>query len=75
MTVREYDDVVLIRDLPEEGLLAGEIGTVVHIYSDGPAYEVEFGAPTESRVAAVDPDAVRRLDPNEIHDIRRFTIA
>ena len=35
------DTVALIRDVPEFGLVAGEVGAVVEVLSDD-AYEVEF---------------------------------
>ena len=28
--------------IPNEGLEAGDVGTVVHVYEDGKAFEVEF---------------------------------
>ena len=38
-----YDTVRLLVDLPEEGLAAGAIGAVVHVFEGpDPAYEVEF---------------------------------
>ena len=40
--INEHDCVVLTQDLPDEGLKAGDIGTVVHIHEGGAAYEVEF---------------------------------
>lgn len=40
--IREHDCVVLMEDIPDEGLQAGDIGTVVHIHQDGAGYEVEF---------------------------------
>lgn len=36
------DTVILTRDLPEEGLRAGERGAVVEIYGGREGYEVEF---------------------------------
>jgi hypothetical protein len=44
MVINEHDRVVLTTPLPAEGLEAGDVGAVVHIYSDGQAYEVEFVA-------------------------------
>jgi hypothetical protein len=41
-TINEHDRVVLTTNLPAEGLEAGDVGTVVHVYGDGRAYEVEF---------------------------------
>ena len=38
----EHATVVLTRDLPANGLVAGDAGAVVHCYRDGTTYEVEF---------------------------------
>ena len=40
--IKEHDCVILTQDLCEEGLQAGDIGTVVHIHQEGIGYEVEF---------------------------------
>jgi hypothetical protein len=40
--IAEHDRVVLLAPLAAEGLEAGDVGTVVHVYPDGRAYEVEF---------------------------------
>ncbi len=40
--IKELDIVVLTRDLPEHGLKRGDVGTVVMVYGDGKAFEVEF---------------------------------
>ena len=40
--IREHDIVVLTQDLPEEGLAAGDAGTVVHVHPDNAGYEVEI---------------------------------
>jgi hypothetical protein len=40
--IKEHDRVVLNTALPSEGLEPGDVGTVVHVYGDGKAYEVEF---------------------------------
>jgi hypothetical protein len=42
--LKEHERVVLTAAVPEEGLEAGDVGTIVHVYSDGQAYEVEFVA-------------------------------
>lgn len=39
---QELDTVVLTRDIRERGLKQGDIGAIVHCYSDGAAFEVEF---------------------------------
>ena len=38
---REHERVVFTVDLPEHHLAAGDVGTIVHVYADGVAYEVE----------------------------------
>jgi len=38
----ELDTVVLTRDVPEHGLVQGDVGVVVHLYEGAPTYEVEF---------------------------------
>jgi hypothetical protein len=40
--IHEHDSVVLTQDIPDEGLQAGDVGTVVHIHQGAAAYEVEF---------------------------------
>lgn len=40
--VREHERVILMADMPKYHLKAGDVGTVVHIYTTGDAYEVEF---------------------------------
>ena len=51
--MKELDLVVLTRDLPEHGLARGDVGTVVHAYSDGEAYEVEFVVASGETVAVL----------------------
>jgi hypothetical protein len=50
--MKELDLVVLTHDIPEHGLLAGDLGTIVHGYTDGQAWEVEF-VTAEGRTVAV----------------------
>jgi hypothetical protein len=40
--IKEHDTVVLTEDLPNEGLRAGDVGTVVHVHQRGEGYKVEF---------------------------------
>ena len=40
--VKEHDLVVLQHDIPEAKLTRGDIGTIVGIYADQLAFEVEF---------------------------------
>lgn len=49
--IQEHDCIVLTQDIPDGGLQAGDVGTVVHIHRDGVAYEVEFVTLTGQTVA------------------------
>ena len=49
--IQELDCVALIRDLPAENLLAGQMGAVVFVHDGAGAYEVEF--PIEPRRSVV----------------------
>lgn len=37
-----FDVVALTTDLPEESLFSGQVGTIVEVYNNGEAFEVEF---------------------------------
>jgi type III restriction enzyme len=52
-TIKEHDIVSLVAEVPAEGLSAGASGTVVHLYSDGRACEVEFITPQGSKVVTL----------------------
>ncbi len=51
--IKEHDCVVLTTNLPEEGLEASDVGTVVHIHKGGEGCEVEFRTLTGGTVAIV----------------------
>jgi Domain of unknown function (DUF4926) len=55
----EHDLVVLTSPVPKERLEAGDVGTVVHVYEDGKAYEVEFAALDGHTTAVVTLEAVQ----------------
>ncbi len=59
--IEEHDRVVLTTKEPDAGLEPGDVGTVVHVYAGGEAFEVEFVTLTGDTVAvlAVDRDEVR----------------
>ena len=50
-TMRELDVVVITQDIPEHGLISGDVGTVVHCYDGGKAYEIEVVAANGHTVA------------------------
>lgn len=60
--ITELDAVALLRDLPQFGLRAGQIGTVVFRHEKGKAFEVEFMlTPRKSVVATVERDQLLKL--------------
>ncbi len=72
--IKEHDRVVLAANVPSEGLVAGDVGTVVHIYRDGQAYEVEFTT-LEGKTAAVvtlEASQVRPVGKREITHAREL---
>jgi hypothetical protein len=76
-TIKEHDRVVLKSDLPAERLKAGDVGTVVHIYRDGLAYEVEFTTldGDTAAVATVEASHVRPVHKREITHARELQTA
>lgn len=70
--IKELDTVVLKHDISKYGLVEGDIGVVVHSYTDGDAYEVEF-VTAEGRTIAVLTLAlndVRLMNSKEILHVR-----
>jgi len=72
--INELDDVILTRDMPEHGLSAGDIGTVVLVHRNGAGYEVEFTALDGETIAVLTlmPDEVRRANSHEIAHARQL---
>ena len=73
--IREHDRVVLMVPVPKEGLESGDEGTVVHVYKDGKAFEVEFTALDGHTVAVatVETTHVRPVRSREITHARELT--
>ena len=70
--IKELDRVILTTAKPEEHLEAGDVGTVVHVYGDRSAYEVEFTT-LDGRTAAVvtvEASEVRPISDREISHAR-----
>ena len=60
--IKEHDRAVLAVDVPSESLVAGDVGTIVHVYRDTQAYEVEFTT-LEGKTAAVVTLQVMQIRP------------
>ena len=70
--INELDRIVLTTDIPKEGLESGDVGTVVHAYEDGQAFEVEFTTldGTTAAVITVEASQVRPVGRHEITHAR-----
>ncbi len=73
----ELDTVVLAHDLKDQKLTRGDVGTVVHCYSGGKAYEVEFVTGEGKTVAVVtlEQSDIRRMQRQEILHVRMYATA
>ena len=69
--IKELDTIVLAADLPEHGLRAGDLGTVVLVHKPG-GYEAEFVTLDGETIAVVSlsPDQVRPVYRREIAHAR-----
>jgi hypothetical protein len=67
--IKELDDVILACDLPEHGLSAGDIGTVVLAHRNEAGFEVEFTALDGDTIAVV------TLMANQVRPVQAGAIA
>jgi hypothetical protein len=75
--IKEHDRVVLLRDISEEGLKTGDVGTVVHIYREGDAFEIEFMTLEGGTFAIVTVPAphVRAVSKKDVTHVRELTVS
>ena len=75
--IKEHENAVLTVDLPSTGLMAGDVGVVVHVYELGKAYEVEFIALDGNTVAVETLDAgnIRPVQEREMLHVRDMAAA
>lgn len=71
--ITALDPVVLTNELPEHGLRAGDVGTVVLVHRNGEGFEVEFVALDGETVAVATLFAsqVRSIQRREITHARK----
>ena len=67
--IPEHSLVVLTHNIPEKSLLAGDVGTVVHVYPGDVAYEVEFatGLGRTIGVLTLNPLDIRLIASEILH--------
>ena len=70
--IKEHDRIVLTDDIPGEGLKAGDVGTVVHVYAQGEVFEVEFLTldGKTAAIATVPSSQVRAVSSQDITHAR-----
>jgi hypothetical protein len=75
--IAELDRAVLTTDLPEHGLRAGDLGTVVMVHDGGAGYTIEFVSLSGETVAVVTLPAshLRPVRANEIANARELAPA
>ena len=72
------DTVIMTANLSTDEVLAGDLGTIVEIYTDpSPAYEVEFVNPngTIRALLTLSPDQIRPLSENDVLTTRQSALA
>ena len=77
-TLKLLETVIATVNVPDHGILAGDLGTVVEIYTTPTlAYEVEFVNTDGSTRALVTlaPDQIRRLSSVDVLTTRQLPLA
>jgi len=74
MKFNEHDCVVLTASLPEEGLEAGDVGTVVHVHEGDAAFEVEFATLAGKTIAVITVKAahLRPIGERDLSHVREL---
>lgn len=75
--IKEHDRIVLTVTMPEKSLVAGDVGTVIHIHGAGVAFEVEFvdlNGETAA-IATLQASQVRSVQKRELIHARQMACA
>lgn len=74
--IKYHDRIVLLKDLPGDGLQSGDVGTVVHILRQGEAFEVEFMTPGDGTVVVVTllSSQIRAVSKRDITHVRELAV-
>lgn len=72
--IREFDKIVLTRNIASKGLKKGDIGTVVFIHNNDEGYEIEFFTldGTTRSVETLNASDVRPVKTNEVARAREI---
>ena len=73
---KEHERIVLISDMLEEGLVAGDVGTIVHVHPRREAFVVEFMTldGNTAAIATVLPSQARLVTDKDITHARNMTM-
>jgi len=77
-TLKLLDTIITTVNIPDHQVLAGDIGTIVEIYTDpGLAYEVEFVNldGTTRALLTLAPEQVRQLSASDVLTTRQLPLA
>lgn len=74
--MKTLEMAALTEDLPEYGLVRGDLGTVVLVHRGGEGFEVEFTTLSGKTVAVVTlkSSQVRPVKPREIAHVRKVAV-
>jgi hypothetical protein len=75
--LKELETVALREDLPDYGLVVGDVGTIVLVHRNGQSYEVEFtdADGTTLAVQTLSPEQVAPVRGRQILHVRPLTTA
>ena len=71
MTYKELDVVVLTADVPERGLKAGDLGTVVFVSPGAPEVVFVLANGDTQALVTLSPDSVRPIGDRDLKSVRR----
>ena len=76
-TIDELDAVALTGDLPEHGLVRGDVGPAVLVHGNGAAFEVEFVGYDGHTIAllTLERNQVRPLQTRDVPHARELAAA
>jgi len=75
--IKILETVIVTANFPDHQVLAGDLGTVVEVYTEpGLAYEVEFVNPdgTTRALLTLSPDQIRRITPVDVLTTRQIPL-
>ena len=72
--LNELESVVINKDIPEYGIIRGDIGVIVHVYENASVMEVEFvsGEGRTVGVITLPKEDLRQIANDEILHVREL---